>query len=106
MEDVCETCLEKTVREFAVRYARICGDAPVGKLTRTVIISINLVPILMRSGYFSKRWGAIGLGSEGAGLKSAFVFTGFLELLCLMNWTEMCHLLVFLTPCLLLYTHL
>jgi hypothetical protein len=72
VEDVCETCLEKTVRDFAVHYARRFGDAPTGKLTRTVIVSINLVPIWMRSGYFFKRWGAIGLGSERAGAKNAF----------------------------------
>jgi len=53
----------------------------------------------MRSGYFFKRWGAIGLGSERAGIN-----TGFLELLCLMKWTEMGHLLVFLTPFILLYS--
>ena len=91
----------------AVRYARQCGDAPIGKLTRTVIVSTNLVPIWMRSGYFYERgWGggAIGLWRERAGVKSAFVGTELFDLLCLMNWTEMCHLLLFVTPFLLLYT--
>ena len=46
----------------AVRYARQCGDAPIGKLTRTVIVSTNLVPIWMRSGYFYERgWGGARL---------------------------------------------
>jgi len=56
----------------------------------------------MRSGYFSKNEDAIGLGRELAGVKNAFVGKKLLELLCLMNWIEMCHLLVFLTPFLLL----
>jgi hypothetical protein len=105
VEDVCETCLEQAVRDYVLCYARRCGDAPIEKLTRTVSVSINLGPLWMRSGYFFKWWEATGLGSERAGVKSAFVGTEFLELLYLMKWTEMCHLLVFLTPFFLLYTH-
>ena len=74
----------------------------------TVIVSTNLFPIWLGSGYFSNKGerggGAIGFGRERAYVKSAFVGTGLVELLCLMNWTEMCRLLVFLTKLLLLYT--
>lgn len=92
--------------DYAVCYAQRCGDAQIEKLTRTVSVSINLRTLWMRCGYFFKRWDATGLGSERAGVKSAFVGTGFLEMPCLMNGTEMGHLLVFLTPFPLLYTHL
>jgi len=56
VEDVCETSLVQTVRDSAVGYVRRCEDAPIGKLMRTVIVSINLVPLGCALGTFSNGW--------------------------------------------------